>query len=139
MKSSDCSSRVVALVFSVFLIAQTTILAGPPIVSNVRASQRAGTGLVDILYDVSDPDGDHVAITVTVSFDGGASYTAPARTFQGTGYGNDVTPGTNKQIVWDAGADLDPLVWSRVKVKVTADDGYWNAPPEMAYIPPGTF
>ena len=32
-----------------------TASAGPPVVSNVRAAQRTGTGLVDILYDVSGP------------------------------------------------------------------------------------
>jgi len=119
-----------------FLIAAT---AAPPVVSNVRASQRVGTGLVDILYDVADADGDHVAVTAAVSLDGGATYSGAPRSFSGSGYGANITPGSNRAIVWDAGADLDPLVWSRVKVKVTADDGYWNAPAEMGYIPPGSF
>ena len=34
------------------------LTAGPPTVSNVRASQRAGTGLVDIYYAAADPDGE---------------------------------------------------------------------------------
>ena len=119
-----------------FLVAAT---AAPPVVSNVRASQRVGTGLVDILYDVADADGDHVAVTVGVSLDGGASYSSAPHSFSGSGYGPNITPGSNRAVVWDAGADLDPLVWSRVKVKVTADDGVWNAPAEMGYIPPGSF
>ncbi|MCX6925324.1 MAG: formylglycine-generating enzyme family protein, partial [Verrucomicrobia bacterium] len=109
------------------------------VVSNVRASQRAGTGLVDIYYDVSDADGDHVAVSVAVSLDGGVTYSGAPHSFSGPGYGKNITPGVNRAIVWDAGADLDPLVWSRTKVKVTADDGYWNAPAEMGYIPPGSY
>ena len=116
-----------------------TASAAPPVVSNVRASQRAGTGLVDINYDVSDAEGDHVAVSVAVSLDGGATYSAAPHSFSGSGYGKNITPGVNRAIVWDAGADLDPLVWARTKVKVTADDGYWNAPAEMAYIPPGSY
>ena len=119
-----------------FLVSAT---AAPPVVSNVRASQRVGTGLVDILYDVSDADGDHVAVSAAVSLDGGATYSAAPHSFSGSGYGANITPGANRAIVWDAGADLDPLVWARVKVKVTADDGYWNAPAEMAYVPPGSY
>jgi formylglycine-generating enzyme required for sulfatase activity len=116
-----------------------TTSAAPPVVSNVRASQRAGTGLVDIYYDVADADGDHVAVNCAVSLDGGATYGGAPRTFSGSGYGQNITPGLNRTIVWDAGADLDPLLWARVKVRVTADDGYWNAPPEMAYIPASSF
>jgi formylglycine-generating enzyme required for sulfatase activity len=115
------------------------VQATPPVVSNVRASQRAGTGLVDVLYDVTDADNDHLTISAAVSLDGGATYTSAGRTFLGTGYGADILTGVNLQIVWNAGTDLDALAWSRVKVKVTADDGVWNAPAEMCYIPPGSF
>ena len=139
MKGQRFISSGTVSILAISLLANLAAQAGPPVVSNVRASQQAGTGLVNILYDVSDPEGDHVGITVAVSFDGGATYSAPARTFSGAVYGTNVTPGVNRAIVWDAGADLDPLVWSRVKVKITADDGYWNAPPEMCYVPPGSF
>jgi hypothetical protein len=42
-------------------------LAAPPVVSNVRTTQRPGPGLVDITYDVADADGDRVAITVSAA------------------------------------------------------------------------
>ena len=42
--------------------------AAPPVVSNVRAAQRPGTQLVDIRYNVSDPDGnDPLTISVAIS------------------------------------------------------------------------
>ena len=40
--------------------------AAPPVVSNVRASQRTGTKLVDIYYDLSDPDSSAVNVFVYV-------------------------------------------------------------------------
>jgi len=39
----------------------------PPVVSNVHAEQRPGTKLVDITYDVEDPDGDLLTISVEIS------------------------------------------------------------------------
>src|ERR1035441_3516443 len=45
----------------------------PPAVSNVRAAQRPGTQLVDIYYDLADPDSASLAITVLVSTNGGDS------------------------------------------------------------------
>src|SRR5437867_8817109 len=39
-------------------IATAKASAAPPVVSNVRAAQIAGTKNVEILYDVSDADGD---------------------------------------------------------------------------------
>lgn len=128
-----------ALGAGILLGGDALLVAAPPVVSNVRAAQRAGTGLVDITYDVADADGDHVAITVAVSFNAGVSYTDLAQSLSGLGYGQDVTPGTNNVIVWDAGADLDPALFRNVRVKVAADDGYWAAPSEMAHLPAGSF
>lgn len=39
-----------------------TANAASPVLSNVRASQRLGTKLVDIWYDVEDSDGDLVDV-----------------------------------------------------------------------------
>jgi sulfatase modifying factor 1 len=109
----------------------------PPVVSNVRASQRPGTQLVDIYYDLADPDSASVAVTVLVSTNGGASYTLPATSFSGSGWGNAVTPGSNKQITWNAGADWSGHYSANVRFRVTADDAV--APSGMALIPAGSF
>ena len=57
--------------------------AAAPVVSNVTASQRPGTKLVDISYNVSDSDGDLQTIGVEISGDGGLTYTIPATALSG--------------------------------------------------------
>ena len=109
----------------------------PPVVSNVRAAQRAGTQLVDIYYDLADPGSASLAITVLVSTNGGASYTLPATSFSGSGWGNAVAPGSNKQITWNAGADWSGQYSANVRFRVTADDA--AAPSGMTLIPAGSF
>jgi sulfatase modifying factor 1 len=111
--------------------------SAPPVVSNVRAAQRPGTQLVDIYYDLADPDNASLAITVLVSTNGGASYTLPATSFSGSGFGSAVTPGSNKQISWNAGADWKGRYSANVRFRVTADDA--TAPCGMALISAGSF
>lgn len=127
------------LVWILFLfVSAVSLRAAPPVVSNVRSSQRTGTGLVDIYYDVSDADNNKLAITVQVSNNGGVSYTDGARSASGD-IGLNIPPGSNKHIIWDAGADWDPIYFPNVRVKVIANDGLENAPTEMAYVPESTF
>ena len=109
----------------------------PPVVSNVRSAQRAGTKLVDIYYDLVDSDSATLAVSVAVSTDGGASYTLPATSFSGSGWGSAVTPGLNKLITWNAGADWSGHYSANVRFRVTADDS--PAPSGMALIPAGSF
>jgi len=101
--------------------------AADPVVSNVCASQREGTKLVDIRYDVSDADGDRLDVTVAVSTNDGAAFDLPASSFSGgtpNGYGSGVIPGRNRHIVWNAGADWNGRISDRVRFRVTA-----NGPP----------
>lgn len=113
--------------------------ASPPVVTNIRAAQLAGTKNVEILYDVSDADGDALTIAVQVSGDAGASYTIPATALSGH-IGAGVAPGVNRRIVWNAGADWNGQLVSSAKVRVTASDGTTPAPPPgMVYIPAGVF
>ena len=115
------------------------LMAAAPVVSNVTASQRSGTKLVDIYYSVSDVDGDAQNIQVQVSADGGLTYTIPCITLSGH-VGAGIAPGTGKHIVWDAGADWDGQFVATTKVRVTAYDGSTPVPPPgMAYIPAGPF
>ena len=75
-----------ALIGLVLLVLQHADAAGPT-VSNVRASQRAGTQLVDIYYDLADPDSPVLAVVVAVSSNGGATYDLPAISFSVTATG----------------------------------------------------
>lgn len=117
----------------------------PPFVSNVHAEQRPGTKLVDITYDVDDPDGDMLTIAVAVSDDGGNTFTVPAKTFTGD-VGAGIAPGKAKKIVWSAGVDTPNVFGVNYRVKITATDGKAGAPTItgsdgalMALIPAGEF
>jgi sulfatase modifying factor 1 len=113
--------------------------AASPNVSNVSVSQRAGTKLVDIRYDVSDSDGGPLRVEVQVSSNAGRYYDVPAVTIFGA-VGPNITPGTNKQVVWDAGKDWPGLFSDQMKVRVFASDNSTPAPPPgMVYVPPGPF
>ena len=122
-----------------FLLGSFLAHAAPPVVSNIRASQIAGTKNVEILYDVSDADGDALTIGVQVSGDAGATYTIPATALSGQ-VGAGVLSGLNRRIVWNAGADWNGQFVGSAKVRVTASDGTTPAPPPgMVYIPAGVF
>lgn len=121
------------------LLATAVAQAAAPVISNVRASQRAGTKLVDITYDIADADGDLQTIQVYVSADSGFSYRIPAVSFTGA-VGANVAPGVNKKIVWDAGHDWNGQFVEACKVRVLASDGTTPIPPfGMVYIPAGPF
>ena len=77
--------------------------AAAPVVSNVRSEQRAGTQLVDIDYDLADPDSATLAVTVTVSTNGGATYDFPATSFSGA-LGNSASPGAGRR--WKGNSQL---------------------------------
>ena len=129
-----------ALLLPLAAVALTlTIRAAPPVVANVRASQIAGTKNVEILYDVSDADGDALTIGLSVSGDAGQTYTIPATAMSGN-IGAGVVTGTNRRIVWNAGADWNGQLVTQAKVRVTAADATTPAPPPgMVYIPAGVF
>ncbi len=104
-----------------FLIPLLTVSAfADPVVSNIRASQRENTKLVDILYDVSYSGGSNVSVTCEVSTNSGASYDVPSKSFSGTGYGAMVITGSDRLITWNAGIDWNEKYSEQVKVRITA-------------------
>jgi sulfatase modifying factor 1 len=134
MKTS--ASRILpAMVLLVGFVALNNLSAAP-VVSNIRAVQRPGTQLVDILYNFTAIG--PCTITIAVSADGGANYSVPAFTFSGA-VGTGVTPGNDRALVWNAGLDWPGRFTSNCRVRVTADDGTTPFAPGMAYIPPGGF
>ena len=103
-----------------------------PLVTNVLASQRAGTKLVDVYYGLSGTGA--MTVSMGVSSDGGATYAIAASSFSGD-IGSSVTAGSSRHIVWNAGADWNGKVSSQMRFKVTASD----APSGMSLIPAGNF
>jgi formylglycine-generating enzyme len=103
-------------------------------ISNLRFSQRAGTNLVDIYYDLATTATNPLLVAVTVSTNGGISYDLPATHFTGD-VGSDVTAGTNKWIVWEALRDWPDQFSANVFLHLTVFD----VPSGMALIPAGPF
>ncbi len=113
--------------------------AAAPVVSNIRAAQLAGTKNVEVLYDVSDADGDALTIGLEISGDGGLTYAIPATALSGN-VGSGVAPGLNRRIVWNAGTDWNNQYVPNARARVTAYDGTTPVPPTgMVYIPAGSF
>ena len=113
--------------------------AALPVVSNVTSSQRSGTKLVDITYDVADADNDQLKIRIEISSDGGVNYSVPAFSLTGA-IGDNITPGTGKTILWNAEADWDGEYSDEMKVKVIASDA--KGLPGLEWgneVPPGGF
>lgn len=131
--------QILAACFAFLSLGVHALLASAPEVSDVRVSQRDGTKLVDIHYDVSYPPGGTLTTWVHVSGDGGRSYIVPAKTFSGD-IGSGVAPGNDRHIVWDAEADYDGIRVEEARVRVTAHAGTVPISPEgMELIPGGNF
>lgn len=126
-----------AYLFALFAL---PVLANtPPEITNVRASQREGTKLVDIYYDAADADGDLLKIRVEISDNDGVKYSVPAFSLTGD-IGEGVAVGANKHIVWDAGVDWDGEYSDQMRVKVFAIDAQGFPGMEWSNeIPPGGF
>ena len=130
-------------VFSAIGMMAVACWAGKPTVSNVRAVQREDLSkIVDVYYDVSDPDGDMLTITAGISepFDINHMPTIPNPAHDGinmasaTGdIGAGVTPGANKHIVWNAGADYSERWSDKLRVWVAASDAP-SAPPDLYLV-----
>ena len=98
-------------------------------VTNVKFSQREGTNLVDIYYDLSDTEGgNEFTVSLSLSADGGRTFTIIPKTLSGD-YGSKISPGKNKHIIWDAEADFDSLVGDNFVFKVTATKAGACVPP----------
>jgi len=113
----------------------------PPVVSNVMASQRSdGSKTIDIWYDLFDANDELCDITFKLSADAGASFDIiPSPANLSGDFGDDLPSGTNKHIVWNAGAESYTLDSSYL-YRVYADDGSSPPMPEnFVLVEGGTF
>ena len=126
-----------AIVLLAGFLALNNLSAAAPVVSNIRASQRAGSQLVDIVYNLAAVG--PCAVTVAVSANGGTNYNVPVFTLAGA-VNAGVSPGNDRAIVWNAGQDWPGNFTDKCRVRVTADDGTSPTPPTaMVIIPAGSF
>jgi formylglycine-generating enzyme required for sulfatase activity len=135
-----CLARGVAVAAALVLLltaAPPSHAQSAPVVSNVVATQIAGTYQVRITYDVSDADGDSVTVSVVCSSDNGVSYDLLPVTVTGD-VNVAIAPGLGKEILWDAAADYPGNFWPQVVTKVIASDGTALSG-EMVFVPAGNF
>jgi formylglycine-generating enzyme required for sulfatase activity len=125
------TASIVTLFLSTLCLANSA-----PQVSNVRVSQRSDDSrLVDIYYNLAEPDGDLCTVWVLASDNGGLTWSLAAISLSGA-VGENISAGTNKHIIWDAGADM-PAKTGYFKVRVFADDGTGGL--DMVLVPAGAF
>jgi len=112
-----------------FFICGTIVLANSaPVVSNVKASQRTdGSGIVDIYYTLTDVDNDRCDIMVSVSENGGSTFSITPSSSALSGDLTAVYPG-RRHITWDSKVDLPGEYGTNYRVKLTADDGIIEGP-----------
>ncbi len=89
-------------------------------VSSVRSSQRTGTKLVDVYYDLKGGLPPYI-VSVKGSADGGVTWTLPVATVGGD-VGLSVAEGKNRRIVWNAGTDWPEQYSENVRFKVLVED-----------------
>jgi len=114
------------VVFTVLLgISSSHLIAQnqPPVVENVIFTQQTdGSFIVNIYYDVNDPDGDAMTVTMEVSDDNGVTWNFACLQIGGD-VGAGITSGTNKHIVWDFGTEHPQIFGDQFRIKIIADDG----------------
>jgi formylglycine-generating enzyme required for sulfatase activity len=116
---------VAVVALALIPVAGRGVVGVAPVVTNVQAVQRTGTGLVDIFYDVSHVDNAILVVSVAVSTNNGATYDLPTSSFSNgnpivPGVGSAVMPGTGHWIVWDALADWPGQYSQNVQFRITA-------------------
>jgi formylglycine-generating enzyme required for sulfatase activity len=131
--------KKIAIVLALFALAASLAQANtPPEVTNVIATQRPHTGLIDVTFDLADGDGDDLHVTLWYSLDG-VSWDHECATVSGD-VGPGILPGTGLQATWDAGTDVPDYQNQQFTLRVYADDGGGGAPPAgFVLIEPGTF
>jgi hypothetical protein len=102
----------------------------PPQIQNLVVTQRPGTFFVDISYNLVDPDSAKVMIMVEATSTGGDPYLLPIASLSGDL--GQVTPDTNKKIVWNAWDDWAGNFTNTTRIRIIADDT------ASAYPPPPT-
>ncbi len=114
--------RIFCVLAGILLMAGPVLGNFPPEVTNVVATQRAHTALIDVTYDIVDIDGDAVHVSLWFSVDGGVSWDQECVTVSGD-VGPGVVPSAGLTATWDAGVDFPDYINNQFSIRVYADDG----------------
>jgi len=139
----------ILLTFACLILIALAAGSHAPVIKNIQVQQRQGTRIIDIFYDVEDADGDLLTISVHVSFDGGNTFETDRvnSCIEDSDIGENIPPGKNKHIAWDAGTDAPDIYTLDLVVKIIVDDGTEESPSKirqkdgmkMRLIPAGEF
>ena len=113
------------ILFFVFVSVGIVLFAqNAPYVYNVSGSQRTdGSKIVDIYYNLFDPDGDTLSVTLKISDNDGSSFDiTPADSLLFGAIGDSVLTGDDKHIIWQAGEEDSTFEGTAYRFKVIADD-----------------
>jgi formylglycine-generating enzyme required for sulfatase activity len=110
------------------------ILAAPTI-SNVNASQRDGSNVVDLYYDLCGVI-DGASVSVELSGNSGSTYSPLTNSITGD-FGENIDNGSRKHIVWNAGINFPETFSDTMRFRVTASEED-PIPSGMVRIPGGT-
>lgn len=110
-----------------------------PIVYNTTVAQRTdGSKLVDIYYSLFDSDNDPCTVSLLLSTNGGDNFAElPSQSNQDGDIGTNITNGTGKHIVWNAGAEGINYDSNQCVIRIVADDN--TIPNNFVYVEGGTF
>ena len=163
--------RIGIALMALVLMGVGQAMAAPPVVSNVQVEiidnltpeTATPKGRVKITYDVADPDGDPLFVFVSatkVANNWNETSLVPMETLSGDFTTWDrtapqmptanITPGTGKEIIWDAPADWPNMETTNMQVQVRAYDGDMNqisvlldstlgTTMEFIYVKPGSY
>lgn len=96
-----------------------------PVVSNISASQTAGTSNIGITYDLTDNNGSNLTVVLDISSNNGATWTVATSSASGN-IGGGQTTGLSKSITWDAGIDFANQFSDSFLVRLRALDTFGN-------------
>ncbi len=117
-----------------------TGFAAPEIFNTSVQQRRDGSKLVDIYYDLFDANDDICEIELTLSEDGGDTFDiTPSPALISGDVGENIAPGSNKHIIWDAGAESRDFDGDQFMARFTADDGVSYIPTNFVLVEGGTF
>ena len=91
------------------------------VLAPILRTERAGSGVVRVVYDLRGVSATTFAVSLEASDDGGQTYTVRPRALTGD-VGEHVSPGAEKTIVWDSAKDVEDLQADRYvfRVRVSA-------------------
>ena len=95
--------------------------AAPPVVSGVTASQRTGTKIVDVTYNLAMDGGQTAFVELWFSPDNGLNFPIRCVDVNGSVDAN-VSPGS-KTVTWNAGSDWDQQFTQNGRIRVIATYG----------------